>query len=962
MGYAFFGGVAEGLSDSIDRIGAIVDRRVEMEQGIEAVKLSNELNIAYEQANMEAQANSSLDGNHVPRMSETYDVLKNKFQNNIKNKNVRLKFEALATKDKGSYMSKAALWENEAKRVRIKQDAMDIESVAIGQVSVTGETGDIELTFAKASEQLDRMQASLSALPIEQQIPAFQLLKDKFSLAASESISRKIQDDFATGKIDMETAASKFDALVDYAKSPKFIGSAELRLKLSNELGSKKSIVLEKFQDYNRGIISENFNSYLDLVKQGKAQENPEQLNKALKVAKTADEREKVERTYKMAVEAGKAATSVLNGDISSVSNIVNEFRRQGEEAASAGRFKEAEERYQMANSIQQGGAAMIKAIKEDPAGTAIANDAILQQDYESGDKEKFFRGLVAKFGMMTPANKLMPIPASEKARLVSTLVNGSPDEVGRVIEGLTTWNIKTDLLKDDTTPMDIIINEISSDIMKQTKETGDKSALTLLWYGGEAKDAKTAQEVAQRRGTLMKYLKTPIESADHQIKEASMNDAVDRAMKNYEKGFRGNADLISGPTGWVNANRAIVRNLAYQIASADRNYQGKAGAAVAEAMRLTVAGKYVAQTKGGNPIAIQKEYANEGYLSFLGDKNKQTSYALGELFGKKTWEGIHTASRRGDEFGGFGKLIKDDVMKDLKLEAARRGINTDNLDLENIGVTDSLKKKTLSDTGVSFLKNLETIKGKPELKAYPDTDGRFSIGFGTKSFEGEVITAEEAEKRFREDIKSRTAAVDRIEQERISKTGKGLNQKQYDALISFIYNHGEGEMDSLRSAIIRGSDAEAEKLFRIYNKSKEKGELRENTTLVRRRSEESYLYAQGTKELDAVVKLTPEQEKLVKLREEVTRRVIETAIRNKGNFRPVGNTGRARLYVNYMIPGLNATKAYPLPIGRENGNFKYFEIDAKTAGSYVPPPKLDKTTVGAVQNATKVLEMFQGW
>jgi hypothetical protein len=395
MGYAFFGGAAEGLSDSIDRIGAMVDRRVEMEQGIEAVKLSNELNVAYEQSWMKAQENDPLDGNFVQRQSQTFDTLKSQYLNNIKNKNVRAKFEALAVKDKGNYMSKSALWETEAKRVRIKQDAMDIESVAIGQVSVTGETGDIELTFAKASQELDRMQASLSALPMEQQIPAFQLLKDKFSLAASESISRKIQDDFATGKIDMETAASKFDALVDYAKSPEFIGSAELRLKLSNELGSKKSIVLEKFQDYNRGIVSENFNSYLDLVKQGKAQENPEQLNKALKIAKTADEREKVERNYKMAVEAGKAATSVLNGDISSVSNIANEFRRQGEEAASAGRFKEAEERFQMANSIQQGGAAMIKAIKEDPAGTAIANDAILQQDYESGDKEKFFRGLV---------------------------------------------------------------------------------------------------------------------------------------------------------------------------------------------------------------------------------------------------------------------------------------------------------------------------------------------------------------------------------------------------------------------------------------------------------------------------------------------------------------------------------------------------------------------------------------
>jgi hypothetical protein len=647
MGYAFFGGAAEGLSDSIDRIGAMVDRRVEMEQGIEAVKLSNELNVAYEQSEMEARKNDLLDGNHVPRVSETYDVLKNKVQNSIKNKNVRLKFEALAVKDKGSYMSKAALWENEAKRVRIKQDAMDIESVAIGQVSVTGETGDIELTFAKADEETGRMSASWSGLTVPEQIELTQKFKDKASLAGSESLRRKIEEDFATGKIDMETAASKFDALEDYIKSPKFTGSSELRQSLMNQVSSRKATVLEQFENYNKGIVSENFNSYLDLVKQGKAQENPEQLNKALKIAKTADEREKVERTYKMAVEAGKAATSVLNGDISSVSNIANEFRRQGEEAASAGRFKEAEERFQMANSIQQGGAAMIKAIKEDPAGTAIANDAILQQDYESGDKEKFFRGLFAKFGTVVSANKLMPIPASEKARLVSTLVNGSPDEVGRAIKGLESWNIKTDLLKDDTTPMDIIINEISKDIIKQTEKTGDRSALALLWYGDN--DLK--------RGTLMKYLKTPISADNSSLKKEEVNKAIEKVIKPYVLGFEKQADLAGGAGNWIVANKDIVRGLAYQIAELNPSMKGKASEAVAEAMRLTIQDKYVTQNKGSNSVTIQKEYASEGYLSFLGDKNKQTSYALSNLFGKKIWEGIHTASRRGDEFGGFGKF-----------------------------------------------------------------------------------------------------------------------------------------------------------------------------------------------------------------------------------------------------------------------------------------------------------------
>jgi hypothetical protein len=191
MGYAFFGGAAEGLSDSIDRIGAMVDRRVEMEQGIEAVKLSNELNVAYEQSWMKAQENDPLDGNFVQRQSESFDTLKSQYLNNIKNKNVRLKFESLAAKDKGNYMSKSALWETEAKRVRIKQDAMDIESVAIGQVSVTGETGDIELTFAKANEEMGRTSASWSGLPVPEQIKLTQELKDKTSLAASDSIVKK---------------------------------------------------------------------------------------------------------------------------------------------------------------------------------------------------------------------------------------------------------------------------------------------------------------------------------------------------------------------------------------------------------------------------------------------------------------------------------------------------------------------------------------------------------------------------------------------------------------------------------------------------------------------------------------------------------------------------------------------------------------------------------------------------
>jgi GH24 family phage-related lysozyme (muramidase) len=946
MGYAFFGGAAEGLSDSIDRIGAMVDRRVEMEQGIEAVKLSNELNVAYEQSWAKAQEEDPLDGNFVQRQSQSFDTLKSQYLNNIKNKNVRLKFEALATKDKGNYMSKSALWETEAKRVRIKQDAMDIESVSSGYVSNIAEnTGDIAATLAEVDAQVGRMTASYSGLPVEERIKAVQQVKDKFVLSGVDGITRKIQNDYVTGDIDEETVAKRFDELGDTINSPEFIGSTELRQRLIDQVSAKKITALNQLKAYNDGVIEKRFKSYLDLAAKGEAVEDPNLLNRALKLGKTAEQKEEIQREYNIALEKGKAATSVLNGDIGSVSDTVTDLNRRAETASSAGNYEEAQKLLEAASAIQQGGTAMIKAIKEDPAGTAIANDAILQQAYQEGDKEKFFRGLVTKFGMMTPANKLMPIPAAEKARLISTLVNGSPDEVGRAIKGLESWNIKTDLLKDDTTPMDIIINEISKDVIKQTEKTGDRSALALLWYGDN--DLK--------RGTLMKYLKTPISADNSSLKKEEVNKAIEKVIKPYVLGFEKQADLAGGAGNWIVANKDIVRGLAYQIAELNPSMKGKASEAVAEAMRLTIQDKYVTQNKGSNSVTIQKEYASEGYLSFLGDKNKQTSYALSNLFGKKVWEGIHTASQRGDEFGGFGKFIKDDVMKNLKLEATKRGINTDNLDLENIGVADSFKPKTVKD--LNFITTQEGFSNK----AYPD-GSQYSIGFGTKAnTPDEVISKEEAQTRFTQRVNQDVAFVNRLQAERVSRTGKGLSQKQFDSLVSFFYNAGQG-VNSVKDLVITGNDEAVMKKMREFNKAEKDGVLAVSTGLVSRREKETKLYGEGAKELDAVVKLTPEQEKLVNLREEVTSRIIETAIRDKGTFRPVGNTGRARLYVNYMIPGLSVTKAYPLPIGRESGNFKYFEVDAKTAGSYTPPPKIDKTTVGAGQNATKVLEMFQGW
>lgn len=80
-------------------------------------------------------------------------------------------------------------------------------------------------------------------------------------------------------------------------------------------------------------------------------------------------------------------------------------------------------------------------------------------------------------------------------------------------------------------------------------------------------------------------------------------------------------------------------------------------------------------------------------------------------------------------------------------------------------------------------MKFLERWEGY-RSEAYPDGP-RWSIGFGTKSFEGEVISREEAERRkLNILLRLDTLVVSDVD---------WLSLNQYVALVSFIYNVGEG-------------------------------------------------------------------------------------------------------------------------------------------------------------------------
>src|SRR5574344_854222 len=103
-----------------------------------------------------------------------------------------------------------------------------------------------------------------------------------------------------------------------------------------------------------------------------------------------------------------------------------------------------------------------------------------------------------------------------------------------------------------------------------------------------------------------------------------------------------------------------------------------------------------------------------------------------------------------------------------------------------------------ISQNGVNFIKKWEGMK----LNSYADSVGVWTIGYGTTRIngvpvtKGMTITESSAEEYLRKDIKN-------ISESAISKHVKvPLNQNQYDALCSFIYNLGEANF--LKSTLLK--------------------------------------------------------------------------------------------------------------------------------------------------------------
>jgi len=146
-----------------------------------------------------------------------------------------------------------------------------------------------------------------------------------------------------------------------------------------------------------------------------------------------------------------------------------------------------------------------------------------------------------------------------------------------------------------------------------------------------------------------------------------------------------------------------------------------------------------------------------------------------------------------------------------------------------------------ISESGIDLIKRFEGL----ELEAYQDIAGVWTIGYGHTGPEvaaGMQISERDADALLRKDLRPREQAV-------AGAVRVPLNQNEFDALVSFVYNVGVAALSGSTALkrLNRGDRIGAADALTWWNKATLGGVLREVLGLTRRRAVERALFLTPT-------------------------------------------------------------------------------------------------------------------
>ena len=145
-----------------------------------------------------------------------------------------------------------------------------------------------------------------------------------------------------------------------------------------------------------------------------------------------------------------------------------------------------------------------------------------------------------------------------------------------------------------------------------------------------------------------------------------------------------------------------------------------------------------------------------------------------------------------------------------------------------------------ISKQGLDLIKGFEKFMPKP----YIDAVGIWTIGYGnTYYLDGQKVTMQDSPIT---EVQATILLETIFEKDFAKFIPQDVNQNQYDAMASLIYNIGAGAFNgsTLRKKVIANpNDASIEQEFWKWNKGRKNGQLVELRGLTIRRKKESELY-----------------------------------------------------------------------------------------------------------------------
>jgi GH24 family phage-related lysozyme (muramidase) len=490
MGAEFFGSIG-------NIIGAAAEQNINeqaqirrTEENIEGLNMANSLELEFAPELEKLRAEYKYEGDFAAKAEEAYNAKLLEKRAGIKNPRVLNNFNQYAAGYKDTLQKSNVAWTNEVHRSKTKDDIDKNVALAIGRVA---ENPDPETMRA----ELDKLNLVFDSVRADDRLALQNDTANKLQGQLMRSSLDKLSDKYSKGDISRDELLAGQQELLDMITKEDLFTS-DLKAAYIDKINTDVNGTQEKLKVIHRANTFKRLDEMLEFAGQGKIELDEALIERARNLADTDDELEEIDAKVKATANTRSVQADLFDGNFSDVNSKVQSIQSQIDSALETGDYGKAKELQVSLNSIKTTVGDKFKAAKEDPANY-FSQDENINYLKSTGDNKGAYELLIQKAaGAGLRPKDVNPLTKTEREFYVSRLLTGSVDETKAVISELESkYNFSTKYLSGGQTPRDIVFQSLASDSKVPT------TAKAILYYGTDQLTGGEVQNIAKATDSL---------------------------------------------------------------------------------------------------------------------------------------------------------------------------------------------------------------------------------------------------------------------------------------------------------------------------------------------------------------------------------------------------------------------------------------------------------------------------